>query len=261
MLRSVRKMKHLALGARDGRIGHVEEFYFDDTHWTIRYLVAQAGNWLTGRMVLISPHALGRPDETNKVVPVDLTRDQIRSSPAPETDRPVSRQFEEDYYRYFGWPYYWAGPYLWGPSPFPVLPSSPLEGTAYPPYRMDAGTADQPRPEPRKGDPHLRSTDEVTGYHNKAKDGEIGHVEDFLYDDMDWSIHYLVVDTRNWWPGKRVLIPPAWIGEIRWKDRAVDVDAYREDIRQAPAYDPARPMSEEYERQLASYYETYSNPA
>lgn len=249
MLRSVRKMKHLALGARDGRIGHVDEFYFDDTHWTIRYMVAQAGNWLTGTNVLISPHALGSPDETHKVVPVDLTRDQIRNSPSPETDRPVSRQFEEEYYRYFGWPYYWAGPYLWGPSPFPLLPQSPLEGATY--------SGDRDMPSANKGDPHLRSTDEVTGYHIRAQDGELGHVEDFLYDDKDWAIRYLVVDTRNWWPGKRVLIPPAWIGEIRWADRALDVDALREEIRQAPAYDPSRPITGEFGKQLASYYETH----
>jgi hypothetical protein len=248
MLRSVRKMKNLALGARDGRIGHVEEFYFDDTHWTIRYLVAQAGNWLTGRMVLLSPHILSTPDEKHKILPVSLTREQVRNSPSPETDRPVSRQFEEDYYKYFGWPYYWAGPYLWGPSPFPVLPSSPLEGAVLPNERKG--------PEPAKGDPHLRSTDEVMGYHVHAQNGEIGHVEDFLYDDKDWAIRYLVVDTRNWWPGKRVLIPPSWIGEIRWEDRMVDADVTREDIRQAPAYDPSETITLGYETQLAHYYES-----
>src|SRR3954447_16806107 len=117
MLRSVRKCKEYSLAARDGRIGHIREFYFDDTHWTIRYAVVQAGNWLTGRLVLLSPHALGKINDEDKTISVDLTRDQIRNSPSPESDRPVSRQFEMDYYTYFGWPYYWVGPYLWGPSP------------------------------------------------------------------------------------------------------------------------------------------------
>jgi len=258
MLRSAKKMKHLGLGARDGRIGHVEEFYFDDTHWTIRYLVAQAGNWLTGSMVLISPHVLGRPDEKNKVMPVDLTQEEIRNSPSPETDRPVSRQFEEDYYRYFGWPYYWAGPYLWGPSPFPVPPVSPEMGAG----AAGAGTAgmDMGRgtgyPNMPKGDPHVRSTDEVTGYHIHAKDGEIGHIEDFLYDDASWAIRYLVVDTRNWWPGKKVLVPPSWISRIEWEDRMVETDVAREDIRQAPAFDPSHPITLEFEMELAQYYET-----
>jgi len=247
MLRSAKKMKNLALSARDGRIGHVEEFYFDDTHWTIRYLVAQAGNWLTGRMVLLSPHVLGRPDESHKLMPVDLTQEEIRHSPSPETDRPVSRQFEEDYYKYFGWPYYWAGPYLWGPSPFPALPANAMEG--------GMSSQDAKLPETPKGDPHVRSTDEVTGYHLRARNGEIGHVEDFLYDDSDWAIRYLVVDTRNWWPGKKVLIPPAWVGDIRWEDRSLSADVLREDIQRAPAYDPGQPITLAFETELARFYE------
>jgi hypothetical protein len=246
MLRSAKKMKNLALSARDGRIGYVEEFYFDDTHWTIRYLVAQAGNWLTGRMVLLSPHVLGRPDESHKLMPVDLTQDEIRHSPSPESDRPVSRQFEEDYYKYFGWPYYWAGPYLWGPSPFPAMPAVP-EGVSAPPEAK--------RMETPKGDPHVRSTDEVTGYHLRARNGEIGHVEDFLYDDVDWAIRYLVLDTRNWWPGKKVLVPPAWIGDIRWEDRSLSTDVLREDIQRAPAYDPGQPITLAFEMELARFYE------
>lgn len=248
MLQSVRMMKNLNLSARDGRIGHVEEFYFDDTHFTIRYLVAQAGNWLTGRMVLLSPHVLGKPDAGHRAMPVNLTRDEIRHSPAPESDRPVSRQFEEDYYKYFGWPYYWAGPYLWGPSPFPALPPVPADAAGASPQ------ADRSRS--YKGNPHVRSTDEMTGYQLHARDGGIGHIEDFLYEEGDWAIHYLVVDTRNWWPGKKVLIPPSWIGGISWEARTIDVEASREDIRQAPEYDPARPITPESEKELARYYET-----
>jgi uncharacterized protein YrrD len=248
MLRSVRQTKGFTLGAKDGRIGHVQEFYFDDHDWTIRYLVALAGNWLTGRMVLLSPHVVEKPLDEKKLIPVELTRDQVRKSPSPETDRPVSRQFEMDYYRYFGWPYYWSGPYLWGPTPFPALPTSSVDAGIPPPSNE---TANRP-----KGDPHLRSTDEVTGYHIRARDGEIGHVEDFLFDDRNWSIRYLVVDTRNWWPGKKVLIPPAWIGEIHWEDRSVETEVVRQDISQAPAYDPGEPMTAAFEEQLQHYYES-----
>jgi hypothetical protein len=250
MLRSARKTKSHVLSAKDGRIGHVREFYFDDHHWTIRYLVAQAGNWLTGRMVLLSPHTLGRPDDAEKTIPVDLTREQIRNSPSPETDQPLSRRFEMDYYRYFGWPYYWVGPHLWGPSPYPVLPATLPEGIDTP---STAGGREPPR-----GDPHLRSTDEITGYHVHARDGEIGHVEDFLFDDNDWSIRFMVMDTRNLWGGKWVLVPPAWITGFRWEDRKLEVDTIREDLRNAPAYDPKHAVSEDYARQLARYYEIYS---
>jgi hypothetical protein len=245
MLRSARKMKEFALGASDGRIGHIEEFYFDDSHWTIRYAVAQAGNWLTGRMVLLSPQHFGTLDEAAKTVAVNLTREQIRSSPSPESDRPVNRQFEEAYYRHFGWPYYWAGPYLWGPSPYPVLPVGPIGEPPPADIRQMPGAA---------GDPHLRSTDEITGYHLRARDGEIGHVEDFLYDERDWSIRYLVAGTRNWRPGKQVLVPPARISALNWEDRTVDVAADREEIRSAPAYDSAHPLTPEYAAELERYF-------
>ncbi|MBW8886121.1 MAG: PRC-barrel domain containing protein [Fibrobacteres bacterium] len=253
MLRSAKKMKEYSLGASDGRIGHIDEFYFDDSYWTMRYVVAQAGNWLTGRMVLLSPHLLGRPDEDAKSVPVNLTQEQIRACPSPESERPVNRQFEEAYYRHFGWPYYWAGPYLWGPTPYPIPPAGPIEQS------LQANAQGSPQP---SGDPHLRSTDDVTGYHLRARDGEIGHVEDFLYDDQDWSIRYLVAGTRNWRPGKMVLVPPAWIGAIHWEDRTVDVDAGRDDIRLAPAYDPGRPMTPEYAAELSNYFaeQMHSSP-
>jgi len=244
MLRSVKKCKDYALGAKDGRIGHAKEFYFDDSHWTLRYLVAQAGNWLTGQLVLLSPHALGKIDDAEKTIPVNLTREQIENSPAPETERPLSRQFEADYFRYFGWPYYWVGPYLWGPSPYPG-PSLDPGGLTGPRTGRDIRY---------KGDPHLRSTDEVSGYHIAAHDGEIGHVEDYLFDDSDWSIHYVTVNTHNWWPGKRVLIPPSWIGDIKWEERLVMVDADREDILNAPAYNRDQPVSEELERRLKEYF-------
>jgi hypothetical protein len=243
MLRSARKCKEYALGARDGRIGHVREFYFDDTHWTIRYVVAQAGNWLTGRLVLLSPFALHGINDEKKTIGADLSREQVRNSPSPETDRPVSRQFEVDYYTYFGWPYYWVGPYLWGPSPYPVLPPETMDPAASIPH------------EQHKANPHLRSTDEVSGYHIGARDGEIGHVDDFLFSDSDWGLRYVVVETRNWLPGKHVLVPPSWIEEIRWEDSLVRVAASREEIRQAPSYDASQPVDGNLERQLAQYFD------
>jgi hypothetical protein len=157
----------------------------------------------------------------------------------------VNRQFEEAYYRHFGWPFYWAGPYLWGPSPYPVLPSLPMEEPAPVDFRRVPGNG---------GDPHLRSTDEITGYHLRARDGEIGHVEDFLFDDRDWSIRFLVAGTRNWLPGKQVLVPPAWIGALNWEDRTVDVAADREEIRMAPEYDSGRPLTPEYGAELERYF-------
>lgn len=196
MLRQSKALKGLKLSARDGEIGKVKEFYFDDENWTVRYMVADTGGWLTGRQVLISPHALGTPQLDAGIIPVNLAKKEIEESPSIGTDSPVSRQFERTYFAYYNLSPYWGGPHLWGPS--------------YYPYPADARTIQQASESPndREGDSHLRSTAEVSTYRIQARDGEIGHVEDSLIDDETWSIRYLVADTRNWWPGKKVLVSP-----------------------------------------------------
>jgi hypothetical protein len=74
-------------------------------------------------------------------------------------------------------------------------------------------------------DSHLRSTKAVTGYHIEALDGELGHVDGFIVDDESWAIRYMEVATRNWWPGKKVLVSPAWIDRMSWEDSKVYVGA------------------------------------
>ena len=110
MLRQAKDLNDYKLGARDGEIGKVKEFYFDDQSWAVRYLVTDTGGWLSGRRVLISPYALGPARKNDEIIPVDLTRKQIENSPSLLTDKPVSRQYEMQYYPYYGWPGYWGGP-------------------------------------------------------------------------------------------------------------------------------------------------------
>ena len=120
MLSQATTLKGYTLDSLDGEIGKVKEFYFDDRHWTIRYLVADTGNWLTGRQVLISPYALMAVSKEEQHISVDLTTKQIEDSPSLNSDKPVSRQFGEAYYGYYGWPMYWGGPYMWGAYPYIV---------------------------------------------------------------------------------------------------------------------------------------------
>jgi hypothetical protein len=105
-----------------------------------------------------------------------------------------------------------------------------------------------------RGDPHLRSSRAVTGYHIQATDGDIGHVEDFLVDDQSWAIHYVLVDTTNWWAGKKVLVAPAWIEWVDWAQAKVHVTVTRAQIQHSPEYDPARPVERPYETQLYCHY-------
>ena len=240
MLNKAKTLKGYTLASLDGEIGKVKDFYFDDQHWAIRYLVADTGGWLTGRQVLISPHALVAVSKEEQHITIDLTKKQIEDSPSLDSDKPVSRQFEQAYYGYYRWPIYWGGPYMWGA--YPYIMRSPAEVMREVPTDEKAW------------DPHLHSTQDVTGHHVQAADGEIGHVEDFIIDDETWAIRYLIIDTRNWWPGKRVLVSPQWIESVSWDERKVFFNVPRETIKKSPEYTEGSLLTRDYETRLHGHY-------
>lgn len=248
MLKPASGFKGLTIAATDGDIGSVNDLYFDDLSWTIRYLVVDTGTWLPGRQVLISPLSVRRVDD--KIL-VDLTRNQVQKSPPVEADKPVNRQQEEAIARYYDQRYYWEGPYRWGLLAYPGMP--PVPTAPIPADGMGEEMAARERETP-SGDPTLRSSRDVTGYYIAALDGEIGHVDDFLVEDRAWAIRYLLVATRNWWPGKKVLISPEWIKTVSWADSQVQVDLRRDEIKAAPEYDPSRPFDREYESRLIEHH-------
>ena len=240
MLIRAKTIKGFKLDSLDGDIGKVEQLYFDDRHWTVRYLVANTGSWLAGRQVLISPYALGPAIKDGKHLVVNLTKKQIQDSPSLNSDKPVSRQFEDDYYDYYGWPSYWTGPNVWG---------------TYPYLERDRNKWNVRTKGEKAWDPHLRSTSEVDGYHIQATDGEIGHVEDFIIDDDNWSIRYLLISTKNWWPGNKVLVSPQWIDRVSWSESKVFVSVAREAVMNSPVYSEASLLTREYEMDLYSHYD------
>lgn len=239
MLHKIKSMKGYKLDSLDGEIGKVKEFYFDDRHWTIRYLIADSGDWLAERQVLLSPHALVAINDEMHSVSVNLTKKQIEDSPSLNSDKPVSRQFEEDYYGYYGWPAYWGGSFVWGANPY---------------IARDREKGKDPSQDESTWDPDLRSTHDVTGYHVQAKDEEIGHVEDFIIDDDTWTIRYLIINTQHFWPGKKILISSRWIDHIVWSDSKVFVDLLGETIRQSPEYTDLSLLNQEYEKELHMHY-------
>jgi sporulation protein YlmC with PRC-barrel domain len=239
-----------AIEASDGDIGTVSDFLFDDASWQVRWLVVDTGNWLSGRKVLLPPSALGRIDAKDSVFAVKLTKQQVKDSPEIDTDRPVSRQMENSVYDYYGWSPYWGSGFYMGD----LLLTMPGSGMASPYLGARHREQEIANAEQHHGDVHLRSVEAVTGYHIHASDGEIGHVEDFLVDDADWSIHYLIVDTKNWWPGKKVLVSSRSAGEIDWMDRLVNLDVDRQRIKDSPAYDPTIAIDRAYDEKLLTYY-------
>jgi hypothetical protein len=246
MLTKTTNLKGFVIRATDGEIGTVDELYFDDETWAVRYLTVDTGGWLAGRVfVLISPISIVQTDWQARRLDVALTKRQVENSPNIDMDRPVSRQHEGVYLGYYGYPYYWGGPYLWGSASYPGGLAVTTPASAVP----MADTIGR-----ESTDSHLRSTVTVTGYHVEATDGEIGHVDGFVVDDETWAIRYIEVATRNWWPGKKVLVSPPWIERMRWPESKVYVGLSREAIRNAPEYVDSRPITREYENQLYSHY-------
>lgn len=219
------------LGATDGEIGHVKDLYFDDQSWAVRYLVADTGSWMPGRLVLLSPYAIGSLYQPGRMLLVNLTRQQIENSPSIESHKPVSRQYEEEYHRYYNWPFYWEGGQLWGMDAIPGLPpSQPL------PSGPVNATKDKKQ---ETGDAHLRSARAITGCHIQADDETIGHVTDFAMDDKTWVIQDMVVDTGHRFSGKRVLISPRQIKRIVWEESKVFVNLTKKAVLESPVFNPA----------------------
>ena len=234
-MRQLYKLEDLTgyrLQSFEGEIGKLKQIYFDDKRWIVRYFVVHTGSWLLGEDVLIAPTAISAVNEEKKFLEVDLTREQIKNCPAINTALPVSRHYEQEYYRHYGWEPYWIGDPIFGPAP--TMPLPPVEE----------------KPE----HPYLRSSDVVKNYSIHASDDDIGHVEDFILEEPGWAIRYLEVDTHNWLPGKHVLVAPTWIEQVDWKKQEVAVKLKRAAIQKAPFYDPAKIISREYQVALYKYY-------
>jgi sporulation protein YlmC with PRC-barrel domain len=246
MLRSALEIRGYRIRTTDGEIGKAHDLYFDDAEWRVRYLVVDTGRWLPGRRVLVSPVSLGRPDWSSQVVPVTLNCEQIEKSPPVAADEPVSRQLEHALVTHFGWPMYWAPPSPTNPGAAGTPPISPAPQVEREQAQTGGGA--------HGADPHLRSLREVTGYSILAQDGEVGHVEDFVIDDEAWAVRYIVVDTRNWLPGRRVILAPHWFEAFDWQSSKAIVELSRQTVKESPHYDPDQPVNRDYEGHLYDYY-------
>jgi len=238
MLRSLKQLQDYKALSLDGPIGSVYDFYLDDHAWVIRYLIVDLGGWLPGRKVLIAPAALGQPDWEGQLFPLKLTKEEIESSPDIDMDKPISRQRQAELHRHYQWPMYWHTGGMLVPG---GVVSSP-------------DVAAEKETERQQNDPYLRSSREIFGYHIQARDGEVGHVEDFIVEDGNWAINYMVIDTRNWLPGRKVLMSPHWIEQVKWLEHKVYFDLNQETIKNSPEYDPTAPVNREYEARLFDYY-------
>ena len=168
---------------------------------------------------------------------------------------------------HYGYAPYWGGSGLWGSGMYPVgiwgagvnaVGTNNLDSVPEMPNTPSAIVAEAMQSEETQGehgDPHLRSSREVAGYAIQALDEDIGHVDDFLVDDETWALRYVVVATRNWLPGKHVLVAPSWIRTISWEERAMHIDLTKEQIKSSPEYNPARMLNNDDMEALHAHYD------
>ena len=247
MLYRAEHLRGYAIQATDGEIGRVDDLLFDDRSWTVRYLVADAGGWLSSRRVLIGTASLEHPDPVGLKLPVTLTREKVQESPSIDADAPVTRQQEELLSRHYGWTPWWTDPAiavgLLGAEPLAERPLA-RKREPEPPLGSAAGRAEAA----------LRSAYEVRGFPVAATDGDIGHVDDLLVDEDGWIVRYFIVDTRKWLPGRKVLIAPNWVTGIDWIEEKLAVRMTRENVEGSPEYAPEEQIDRRYEHDLHAWY-------
>lgn len=237
-MRELVRLKDLAryrLHAADGDIGHVHQVLFDDRNWEVRYIVVRTGSWLFGRDVLLLPDMISDLDHDEQRIDTELSRRQIKDAPTIEERLPVSLHYEQQFHLHYDWDPYWGVDPLFG------------IGSA-PPPAIDDAKVEEPV------NPHLRSSEEVTGYRVGAEEGDVGDVRDLVIEVPGWRVRYVDVATGSWLFGKEVLIACAWLESVDWTAQRVDTVLTRAAIESAPPYDAGKVISRDDEVALYKHY-------
>ncbi|GGM42743.1 hypothetical protein GCM10011351_30870 [Paraliobacillus quinghaiensis] len=240
------------VSASDGELGGVKDIYFDDKLWTVRYLVVDTRKWLPGKKVLLSPISFDHVDIENGSLNVLASKETIKNAPNRDEDEPVSKQAEMELFNYYGWPNYSFG--LGG-----VVGPGPWGGYTYPQELVDAqnrGVLQDGVSEDDANEPNLRSVNEIDGsffgYDVEASDGEIGHVTDFVIDDKNWKIYYIVVDTKGLLTSEHILLSTDWISNVEWESKKVSIDLNKEQFKKIKEFKTNEPITRAYEEELYS---------
>lgn len=241
MLNKVKEIKNYKINCLDGEIGKVKDFYFEDQNWTVKYLIVNMGNWLIGRQVLISPRSIVSVNKEVETISVNLSKEQVENSPLLESDKPVSLQYQEQFYGYYQYPLYATG--MQDGSTLNVIP-----------IETEKELILQKAEEARDWDPNLRSINVVNGYTIQALDNRLGHVDDFIIDIDSWKIRYLLIDTKVWLPGRKILIAPGWIDHVSWDESKVFVKLTTDEIKASPDFSEEAILNRDYETKMYEHY-------
>ncbi|PAY16639.1 PRC-barrel domain protein [Rhodopirellula sp. SM50] len=242
MLIAFDSVRGTTLAGVDDKVGTILDLLIDTDDWLTRHLVVDTGKWLSERRVLLPPSILGQRDWQQRAIAIKLTKQQVQDSPHVDSNKPVSRQMEAELYKYYDVPAYWG----------PAGVSLALGGPTGMPMSAHVPNGEQQVVEEEL--PNLRSAKEIRNYSIEATDGDLGHVEDLIIDDETWAVRYVVVDTKNWLPARKVLISPQWVESVSWSETTVSINMTREEIKNSPEYDPLTPINRGYEEHLYDYY-------
>jgi uncharacterized protein YrrD len=253
MIHSFKALQDYKVAASDGDIGSVDDLFFDEDTSVVRWIVIDTGGWLSGRKVLMSPAAFGPAEHASHSLPTSHSREQVEKSPDVASHRPVSRHAEQAIHDYYSWEPYWhsSAPVFAYPWGGPALAGRGLE----PESGLDPVEREVEARQREGEDPHLRSAKEVLGYYVHAADGDIGHIDDLLYDEDSMQLRFVVVDTRNWLPGRKVLVAIEWFHDVNFADESITTDLTRDQIKASPEYTPDHTDIGEYERRLREHYD------
>lgn len=227
MLRSVRELLGYGVSATDGRIGVVKDLLFNQNGWCVCHAMVDLTDLIPGKRVILPPESFGKPGLKDFSFPVNLSSDELKNCPTLEIDESAYKEHAEELYRHFGWEPCWKCP------------------SVEPERKQDKEYEE---------DNQMRSSKEIMSYGVESTDGSVGHVIDIILDDSEWVIRYIVVSTRNWLPGGKVLIAPSWITRIEWSELKIYISHNRQEVKDSPVFDPSEPVNREYEEVLYDYY-------
>lgn len=244
MLRSLRDLEKFTLRAEDGEIGNIVDFIVDDFNWEVRYMVVNIGD----RNVVISSQTIGIPNLENQFLPAQVSRALITNSPEIDLDEPLTRKRELELSDYYSWPRYWESDDIPNtlPGDLTAIPLIEME-LEKEPLIPETGAAGEE-------EFHLRRAGELYGYSIKARNGGAGKLVDFIAQDENWDLHYLVVNTGGILPGKNVLMSPQWVQNVSLDRSEILVDLDKDTIHNSPELTSAAGVSPEFWVNIDKYY-------
>ncbi|MCB0393149.1 MAG: hypothetical protein KDD25_01240 [Bdellovibrionales bacterium] len=220
MIRCLSELTGYDINAIDGKVGSCVDFLFDDQSWTVRHLVVDTGGWIPGRKVIVPPSSINRVNWKDGELDLEFNKKKLEESPSLSKDAPVSRQYEEKYYNYMGWPPYWG------------LGFTMRSG-------FNPRNTDIEREQSKNTIvTTTRSFKEVLGYEISNKEDTFGSVEDVIVSDANWKVTGFVVRLSKWLPSDRVIMPLSDIEEISWLGQSLNSLKTKEQIKALQKYSP-----------------------